>query len=149
MAGLNEKLRSAAFFGKLKDLKKCIQKGADLEYRDSEEMTPLLWAAQEGHLEVLRYLVLVGCDTEVRDTKYGKTPLLKAAAEGHREIVNYLVTVGCEKEVRDKDGATPLLWAAFKGHLEIVRFLVTVGCDKEARDTTVIIDISSLVLYLY
>lgn len=30
-----QKLRRAAWNGRLKDLKRCIQKGADLEYRDS------------------------------------------------------------------------------------------------------------------
>ncbi|XP_076087749.1 myotrophin homolog [Mytilus galloprovincialis] len=69
MESLNEKLRIAAFFGRLKDLKECIQKGAVLEYRDIWGLTPLLWAAHEGHLEIVRYLVTVGCDKEVRDTK--------------------------------------------------------------------------------
>ncbi|XP_071150617.1 fibronectin type 3 and ankyrin repeat domains 1 protein-like [Mytilus edulis] len=109
-------------------------------------MTPLLYAAQQGHLEILRHLVTVGCDKEVRDTKYGMTPLLNAAHCGHREIVNYLVTVGCEKEVRDKDGSKPLFCAAYNGHLDtcIVRYLVKVGCQKESTDKVIIDIISSV-----
>ncbi|XP_076087692.1 putative ankyrin repeat protein RF_p14 [Mytilus galloprovincialis] len=69
MESLNEKLRRAAMNGRLKDLKRWIQQGADLEYRDSDGITPLLWAANNGHLEIVHYLVTVGCDKETIDTK--------------------------------------------------------------------------------
>ncbi|XP_071148973.1 ankyrin repeat domain-containing protein 29-like [Mytilus edulis] len=102
MESLNEKLRRAARNGRLKDLKRCIQKGADLEYRDSEGMTPLLNAAQKGHLEILRHLIRVGCDKEVRSTKRETTPLMYAAIRGHLDTARYLITIGCEKESRNK-----------------------------------------------
>ncbi|XP_071148590.1 fibronectin type 3 and ankyrin repeat domains protein 1-like [Mytilus edulis] len=73
MERLNEQLRNAAYNGRLGDLKRCIQQGADLEYRDSVGATPLVWAAVKGHLEIVRYLVTVGCDKEVRDTKSNPT----------------------------------------------------------------------------
>ncbi|XP_071150499.1 putative ankyrin-containing lipoprotein Lxx09580 [Mytilus edulis] len=102
MESLNKQLCNAASKGRLKDLKRCIQKGADLEYRDSKGMTPLLNAAQKGHLEILRHLIRVGCDKEGRSTKTESTPLMHAAAKGHLEAVRYLITVGCEKESRNK-----------------------------------------------
>ncbi|XP_071150483.1 ankyrin-1-like [Mytilus edulis] len=95
-----QKLLSAAVDGQLNDLKRCIQKGADLECRNKDYATPIIRAAHNEHLEVVRYLITVGCEREAID-KVGMTPLLYAAQQGHLEIIRYLITVGCDKEFRD------------------------------------------------
>ena len=47
----------------------------DLEERDKNGMTPLLWAALSGHLPVVQYLYEQGADKEARNNN-GMTPLL-------------------------------------------------------------------------
>ncbi|XP_063411170.1 uncharacterized protein LOC134694105 [Mytilus trossulus] len=96
------------------------------------ESTPVSGAAYHGHLEVVRYLVKVGCDKEATD-KNGATPLFCAAYHGHLEVVRYLVKVGCDKEAIDKDGDTPLVNAAVGGHLDIISYLASVGCNIHSR----------------
>ena len=56
-------------------------------------MTPLYYASQKGHLEVVKYLKSVGADIHVKD-KYGLTPLHFASLNGHLEVVKYLKSVG-------------------------------------------------------
>jgi len=53
-------------------------------------MTPLHYAAQNGHLSVVEYLVNQKADINAKD--YGKmTPLHYAAQNGHLSVVEYLI----------------------------------------------------------
>jgi len=53
-------------------------------------MTPLHFAAQNGHLCVVEYLVNQKADINERN-KYDWTPLHFAAQNGHLSVVEYLV----------------------------------------------------------
>ncbi|VDI09686.1 Hypothetical predicted protein [Mytilus galloprovincialis] len=66
MASWNEKLIKAASEGSLTDLKLSIDNGADLEYRDTDDDTPLLNSVYYGHMKTVKYLVSVGCNKECR-----------------------------------------------------------------------------------
>ena len=44
--------------GKTKALKALIQRGCDITARDKDRKTTVYWAAQEGHVEVLRVRLL-------------------------------------------------------------------------------------------
>jgi ankyrin repeat protein len=55
--------------------------------------TPLLWAAIDGHKEIVKMLLAVdGIDLNPVDPEYGQTPLLWAATNEHQEIVELLPT---------------------------------------------------------
>ncbi len=51
---------------------------ADLDWRDSDDRTPLHRACARGHIEVVRTLLRLGCVTNVADA-YGFTPISVAA----------------------------------------------------------------------
>ena len=89
--------------------------------------TPLFIAAQKGHLEVVRFLVVSGANKDQGKTDKGETPLFVAAENGHLEVVRLLVMSGANKDQgRTDSGATPLFIAAENGRLEVVRFLGSV-----------------------
>ena len=50
--------------------------------------TPLFIAAQEGHVEVVRFLVESGANKD-QGMADGATPLFKAAEEGHLEVSDF------------------------------------------------------------
>ena len=50
-------------------------------------MAPRLIAADEGRLEVVRFLVESGANKDQGKTDNGSTPLYRAAHEGHLEVV--------------------------------------------------------------
>jgi ankyrin repeat protein len=60
-------------------VKLLLKKGADVESKDSRGRTPLSWAAEKGHEEVMELLLEKGADVESKDTEYGQTPLSWAA----------------------------------------------------------------------
>ena len=104
-----------------------IELGSQVDILDAHGRTPLSWAAQYGHLEVVKLLVEKDAEIETKDSKYGQTPLSWAAENGHLEVVKLLVEKDAEIENTDTDGRTPLSWAAAKGHLEVVKLLEEKG----------------------
>jgi len=43
-----------------------VSRGADIERRDVNLMTPLMWAAAEGHADVVKVLIRAGCNDILR-----------------------------------------------------------------------------------
>ena len=68
--------------------------------------TPLSWAAENGHLEVVRLLLATGkAEVDSKDNNYGRTPLSWAAENGHLEVVRLLLATGkAEVDSKDKSG---------------------------------------------
>lgn len=62
---------------------------------DSKEITPLIKAAQHGHLEIVKYLFGEGANIEDSDL-YSNTALYFAAKKGHFEIASFLVASGAK-----------------------------------------------------
>ena len=65
-----------------------IEHGAEVDARDGDGQTALIYAARAGRLEMVRLLVEAGAYIVTRD-RFHKTPLLYAA-DGHREVLIYL-----------------------------------------------------------
>jgi len=78
---------------------------ADLEARDEYDRTPLLRAAQYGHLRVVQYLCEQGADKEARGECCNSSLLM--AAEGHLPSVKYLCEQGDGPEARGVFEKTP------------------------------------------
>lgn len=100
----------------------------------NKRQTPLLWAAENGHQEIVQLLIEKGANIESKNSRYSQTPLLWAAENGHQEIVQLLVEKGADIESKDtSSGRTPLLWAARNGHQGIVQLLVEKGVNIETK----------------
>jgi ankyrin repeat protein len=76
-------------------------------------MTPLLYAARDGRVDVARLLVAAGADLELGDGN-GIRPLLMAALNGQVAVARLLVEKGADVNADDFWGRSPL-WAAV-GH---------------------------------
>ncbi|XP_071685442.1 uncharacterized protein [Lolium perenne] len=90
-------------------------------------VTPMLFAAFEGNVQVMRYLLDHGGDPAMPDEK-GSTPLHLAAEEGHCEAVRLLLSKGVRVDPIDHR-ATPLHLAAAKDHDQVVKVLLGLGAD--------------------
>ncbi|EAY06523.1 ankyrin repeat protein, putative [Trichomonas vaginalis G3] len=126
-------IHKAAEYGNLRLVERLVEHGFDIEIKNNNGDTPLIWASYYGHLEVVQYLISVGADKEAKNNN-GDTALIWASRDGHLEVVQYLISVGADKEAKDNSENTPLIWASWNGHLEVVKYLISVGADKEAKN---------------
>ena len=104
--------------------------------------TPLHFAAQNGHLEVVRLLLERGANVNAQNTdelwwRERRTPLHFAAQNGHLDVVRLLLERGANvnAETSGVAGWTPLHFAAQNGHLEVVRVLLERGANVNAQTT--------------
>ncbi|MFV0679834.1 ankyrin repeat domain-containing protein [Ottowia sp.] len=70
-------------------------------------VSPLMIAAQQGHLELLRTLLAAGANINLSN-EYGATALMKAAEYGRLEGVKLLVDQGADMGRKDHRGQTAL-----------------------------------------
>ena len=130
-----ETLHDAVYDGNLRKVMRMVQQGADIDKNGNNNLgaTPLMIAANNGDLAIVRYLVEQGADKE-KVLNDGTSPLMFAIQEGHMAVVRYLVEQGVDKNRADHDGNTPLIIAAHEGKLDIVQYLVEQGVDKNQAD---------------
>ena len=104
-----------------------LQKDAKTDQRIKDGWTPLLIAAQQGHLEVVRCLIEEGKVNVNQALTTGETPLHVAVQNSHEAVVKLLIESGAVVNQQANNGWTPLLIAAQQGHTEVVRLLIEVG----------------------
>eukprot|EP00933_Yihiella_yeosuensis_P074538 TRINITY_DN8348_c0_g2_i2.p1 TRINITY_DN8348_c0_g2~~TRINITY_DN8348_c0_g2_i2.p1 ORF type:complete len:266 (+),score=38.55 TRINITY_DN8348_c0_g2_i2:81-878(+) len=102
-------------------LSRIIPHLAEFKYKNG--WTPLLFAAQEGHLDVTKFLA--ERYPHMAETNYkGDTPLFLAARKGYLGVTKFLAErYPHMAEIKDKKGSTPLLFVAMQGHLDVTKFL--------------------------
>lgn len=69
-------LHLAVFFGAEEAVNYLLQNFESFDLRDSDGRTPLSWAAEKGHVAVVKLLLATGqVDPNLEDTVYQRTPL--------------------------------------------------------------------------
>eukprot|EP00057_Strongylocentrotus_purpuratus_P025579 XP_011680053.1 PREDICTED: serine/threonine-protein phosphatase 6 regulatory ankyrin repeat subunit B-like [Strongylocentrotus purpuratus] len=125
---------------------------ADVNKGDND-YTALHGAAQEGHLDVTKYLVSHGADVN-KGYNDGRTALHIASQKGLLDVTKYLISHGAEVNNRRNDGwtvlhsvavnaevnkgnsegRTPLHHAVQNGNLDVVKVLLAGGARSDTGD---------------
>ncbi|XP_064633443.1 26S proteasome non-ATPase regulatory subunit 10-like [Lineus longissimus] len=107
---------------------------SDLEYQgESQDGTPLYWAAAKGFEDLVRVLLLLGASVGA-STIWGGTALHAAADNGHDHIVDILLANGANVDARTSSGDTPCHLAAYRGCLKATMRLVEGGANTRSRN---------------
>jgi len=127
------KLHEPAARGDLAEVKKMIEKGANVDKKDIAGQTPLMWAAGSGGLEMVKYLVENGAEVNAVSGKQGRgTPMIYAAAANQIEVVKYLLENDADINLTTPyQNETALMWAVAMGYTEVVKLLVEKGADQK------------------
>ena len=127
-------IHDAAAKGDLQTVKAAI--AADPTLVDAEKppnkKTALHYAAQNGHAEVVAFLLDKGAEVN-RPNIAGETPLHYAVGLDDPAVVHLLLARGANPNARTPDGRTPLRMATAFGRLASIKALLDKGAD--VRDT--------------
>jgi ankyrin repeat protein len=132
--GARHTINTAATVGDLAQVKELLAAGAPVDAPGYEERTPLMSAAEHGHVDVALYLMTKGANGQASD-RFGVTALLFAALAGDLGLVEALTEAGADVNGGDKalryGDWTPLQAAAGKGHLQVVEKLLGLGAEVD------------------
>ncbi|XP_023312082.1 uncharacterized protein LOC108914374 [Anoplophora glabripennis] len=95
--------------------------------------TTLHFAAEEGDLDVTKYLASLNVNLNITDDN-GETPLHYAAFAGRLDAARCLVPLGSDVNIRDKNGLTTLHYAAMSGHRDLVQLFLDHGVGVNIRE---------------
>ena len=153
---INESLLLAADEGNLRKLRKCLDRGAELDHQDDYGRTALFLACYQGHLPVVQLLLQEdgeGDDPVEIPDEEGNLPLTVACMDNGTPAVIRLVWEQYPKgqaEPNEK-GKTPLFYACLHYHDEAVKLFLDHdeggGADLEYKDNlghTALFDASSV-----
>jgi hypothetical protein len=95
----------------------------------SKSPLPLIIAARNGQISLVRILLERGANVNLRDQETEVTPLIVAAQNGHLQVVDLLLEKGAEVNARDKNGKTALREALRNRHEDVVKALRAKGAQ--------------------
>lgn len=122
-------LHHAAKQGNLEIVKMLLETGqVDVNAQDSGGWTPIIWAAEHKHVEVIKALLNRGADVTINDKELNVC-LHWAAYAGNVDIAELVLNAGCSLISVNVHGDTPLHIAAREGYLECVTLFLSRGAD--------------------
>lgn len=99
---------------------------------DPYTRTPIFWAIEYGHLNIVNHLIENGAQVNVKGYS-DLTPLHLASKHGRKDIVILLLRADAESDATDSDGCTPLHIACENAKLDVARVLISHGANINAK----------------
>lgn len=153
-------LSQEAYNGRTKQLAELLKEGDDVNQRDPDGKTPLMWAVIGAEYPAATLLVQSGAEVNFRDNndhtalmlvsldnQYFGDVILPAKKrrficlkelfrkQAHIDMAKLLIGAGADIEARDSyPGATALMHAAFSSDAKYVRFLLDRGATLSDRN---------------
>lgn len=101
---------------------------------DVNGMNLWLIAAQNGQLDILRYLGRKGAEVNYKDD-YGRTALYYSGGNTNSECVKFLIERGAYVDCQNSVGVSPLIFAIQEGAVSSVELLLSVGAQTNLKDS--------------
>lgn len=141
LSAKSRRLIGAIENGDVEGVHSALAEGANPNAR-SEGETPLIKAARQGRVDMVRMLIAAGADVNkswrgLRPVSgifpFGETPLIWAATRGDAEMVTVLLEAGAKVDALVSIPGAPswsaLTRAASEGHREVVGLLLAAGAS--------------------
>jgi hypothetical protein len=128
-----EKLIKAARKGNLELVNSQLENGTDVNSRDKNGWTPLIWATCRGNAGLIKILLEKGADINAKNIE-GRTALMYASDNGSIKVVKMLLEAGVQVDDKDNNGCTALIFASDNGWVETVKMLMEAGAQIDDKD---------------
>jgi uncharacterized protein len=109
-------------------------KGANVNSVGADGATPIMYAAANNDLELVRALIKAGANVKLA-SQFGTSALTEAAIIGSAPVISVLLKAGADPNYKTPDGETPLMAAARSGKVDAAAQLVDAGADINAKET--------------
>ncbi len=133
MKKLNENLLKNCEKGNIEETELLIEAGADVNFVDEDDYTPLMIASSCGHIEIVKLLIDNGANVNYFNRySYGNTSLMIASYHGDIELAKLLIDKGAYVNAFNEDGINALIWAVRNKDFEMIKLLIDAGAEAEA-----------------
>ena len=131
----NSAVHSACIGGNIAVVQYLVEECAvNINGKDEEGNTPLLTAARNGHLIVVKYLIKQNCDPLQKDAD-GNTALHLAALFGHLTLIKYYKEqLNCNLLTTNDAGQLPIHYACSENIVEYFKFVKDCAVDINSKD---------------
>ena len=110
-----------------------LANGASVEQAAQDGRTPLIIAAQNGHVPVATLLLKHGAKPDFLAPQHPFISLWEACANRHPDFARFLVEQGGDVDVKNHDGRTALFCTAAAGNVETTALLLEIGANKKIQ----------------
>jgi ankyrin repeat protein len=136
-------LLAASRSGSVPAVRLLLTRGVDVNHAESfQKTTALMWAAAEGHIDVVDVLIEAGADpnrqghiTTLTDRNNadhptgGFTALMFAARAGNDALVRRLIAKGANVNLKNGDSASAAMVAMYNDRFDVAKTLIELGSD--------------------
>lgn len=132
----NSALLYAVMFKHMDVIDQLLSLGAFINIRNNDNLTPLMYACENGLLEPVEILLARGSNINLKagGTRKGSTPIILAARGGHIKVVQTLLKYQVNPNSTTIDGKTALMFAAQHGYVDTAEVLIKSGAEVNSRD---------------
>ena len=123
-----------AIHNNIKELKKNITEGSNIDSLGEYASTPLHYACREGHIEIVKFLIENGADVNIKNHYSTIYPLFDAITGTNNQKNNFLIIqllIDNRADVKKTDsfGNTLLYHAIEQENITLIELLIQLGCD--------------------
>lgn len=129
----NEALTDAIKADNIDLVKTALAAKVDVNARNKDGYSPIMFAANKGNMAVLQMLLDRGAKVNVQEAE-GYTPLMMAAWHSHLDALRLLLKKGAKQSLYHNKGRTTLMIAAWKGSPDILAELLRSPYEINRQD---------------
>ena len=120
--------------GNIEQVERFLDDGTQVDARDAEGITALMYASYYGQESVVNLLIERGANINASEYVDGRTALMDSSINGQSEMVELLLNRGADINAKSNTGWTALMWAVERKHNEVVALLVDRGAYLDSRN---------------
>lgn len=114
-------------------VKLLLENKADVDFENSNRITPLIKATKKWNIDILKLLLETGIDINFKNSS-GVTPLMCISNLQNKKEIDFFIEKSANFDARDNKGKTVLMYALKIKKKNIFKYLLDKVIDINARD---------------